>query len=176
MEDEVRTQNRELDLQARGVAILEKSVELGARLRSRGLTLAVAESCTGGALADAITDVAGSSDYFLGGIVSYSNSAKERLLGVASGTLEKHGAVSPQVARQMAIGVRRAFGADLGAGITGIVGPGGGTAEKPVGLVYISIATPEGVEIQRHRWAEDRRGDKLLSVEAALGALLARVG
>lgn len=153
-------------------AILEKSTELGERLRTRGMTLAVAESCTGGALADVITDVPGSSDYFLGGVVSYSNSAKQRMLGVAPGTLEKHGAVSAQVARQMAKGVRRAFGADLGAGVTGIVGPGGGSTEKPVGLVYISVATPEGAEVQRYRWTEDRRGNKLLSVEAALTALL----
>ena len=176
MNSESRTQNPEPDLRARASAILEKSAQLGERLRARSHTLAVAESCTGGGLADAITDIPGSSDYFLGGVVSYSNSAKQRLLGVDPGTLEKHGAVSPQVARQMAEGVRRAFGADFGAGITGIVGPGGGTSEKPVGLVYIGVVGPEGVDVQRHRWTEDRRGNKLLSVEAALHALLAAVG
>ena len=176
MNPESRTQNSEPDLRARATAILEKSARLGDRLRARRLTLAVAESCTGGALADVITDVAGSSDYFLGGIVSYSNNAKQRLLGVDPATLEKQGAVSPQVARQMAEGVRRAFGSDFGAGITGIVGPGGGTAEKPVGLVYIAVASPEGVDVQRHRWTEERRGNKLLSVEAVLTALLAAVG
>ncbi len=175
MDSEPRTQNSEPDLMARESEILEKSAQVGERLRARASTLAVAESCTGGGLADAITDIPGSSDYFLGGIVSYSNSAKQRLLGVDPGTLDKHGAVSPQVARQMAEGVRKAFGADFGAGITGIVGPGGGTAEKPVGLVYIAVASRGGVDVQRHRWSEDRRGNKLRSVEAALSALLTAV-
>lgn len=157
-------------------SIREKAEALGERLRSRGLTLATAESCTGGGLADAITDVAGSSDYFLGGVVSYSNGAKQRLLGVDEGTLAKHGAVSAQVARQMAEGVRRVLGSSAGVGITGIVGPGGGSAEKPVGLVYVAVATDEGVEVQRHHWGEDRRGNKMLSVEAALTMVLAAVG
>jgi PncC family amidohydrolase len=154
----------------------DKSAQLGERLRTSGQTLSVAESCTGGALADAITDVPGSSDYFLGGVVSYSNSAKEKLLEVDPNTLAHHGAVSAQVARQMAEGVRRAFATSLGVGITGIVGPGGGTPDKPVGLVYLAVAAPEGTEVQRHRWSKDRRGNKLLSVEAALTALLAHLG
>jgi PncC family amidohydrolase len=175
MDPEVKAEDSDPRLRAREDSIAAKSVELGERLRARGLTLAVAESCTGGAMADAITDIAGSSDYFLGGVVSYSNDAKRLLLGVEQGTLDKHGAVSAQAARQMAEGARRALGAGLGAGITGVAGPGGGTPEKPVGLVYICVATSEGADVQRYRWTEDRRGNKLLSVEAALMALLSHL-
>lgn len=112
---------------------------VGDGLRARGLTLAVAESCTGGLLSKRITDVAGCSDYYLGGVCSYSNSVKMRVLGVKAGTLEAHGAVSQQTAEEMAEGVAHALGADVGVGITGVAGPGGGSEEKPVGLVYISV-------------------------------------
>ncbi len=112
---------------------------LCARHREGGLTLAVAESCTGGLLSKRITDVAGCSDYYLGGVCSYSNSVKMRVLGVKAGTLEAHGAVSQQTAEEMAEGVAHALGADVGVGITGVAGPGGGSEEKPVGLVYISV-------------------------------------
>lgn len=156
--------------------ILLKSKELGRRLRARGLTLAVAESCTGGGLADAITDVAGSSDYFLGGVVAYANRVKEQLLGVEPELLATQGAVSGPVALQMAEGARRTLGADLGVGITGIAGPGGGTAEKPVGLVYIALAAPGKSEVRRHLWTEDRIGNKRRSVEAALDLLLEQLG
>ena len=154
----------------------ERATELGELLRARGLTLAVAESCTGGKLADAITDVPGSSDYFLGGVVSYSNGAKERLLGVDTDLLVSHGAVSEPVARAMANGVRRLFSTDLSVGITGIVGPGGGTEDKPVGLVYVAVASPSGTNIQRYVWDRDRAGNKQLSVDAALDLLLQAVG
>ncbi len=156
--------------------IFVKARELGRRLRDLGLTLVVAESCTGGGLADAITDVAGSSDYFLGGVVAYSNQVKERLLRVEPGALAAHGAVSEAVALQMAEGVRRLLGADLGVGITGIAGPGGGTPQKPVGLVYIALAGPTGSEARRYLWSEDRVGNKRRSVEAALEMLLGRIG
>lgn len=112
---------------------------VGDGLRARGLTLAVAESCTGGLLSKRITDVAGCSDYYLGGVCSYSNGVKMRVLGVKAGTLEAHGAVSQQTAEEMAEGVAHALGADVGVGITGVAGPGGGSEEKPVGLVYISV-------------------------------------
>ncbi|HEX2951985.1 MAG TPA: competence/damage-inducible protein A, partial [Armatimonadota bacterium] len=112
---------------------------VGNMLRKAGVTLAVAESCTGGLLGGRITNIAGSSDYFLGGVISYSNSLKERLLGVAATTLATHGAVSTQTACEMADGVVRATGANIGVSITGIAGPGGGTEEKPVGLVYMGI-------------------------------------
>ena len=109
-------------------------------LRAAGKTLATAESCTGGLLAKRITDVAGSSDVFEMGCVTYANRVKEKLLGVPHETLEAHGAVSEETARAMAEGIVRASGADIGVGITGIAGPGGGTAEKPVGLVYIALS------------------------------------
>ncbi|MBT3319664.1 MAG: competence/damage-inducible protein A [Clostridia bacterium] len=108
-------------------------------LRAKGLTLATAESCTGGALSQAITSIAGASEVFHCGLVTYSNDMKIKLLGVDSQTLLVHGAVSEQTAQQMASGVRALSGADIGIGITGIAGPGGGTDEKPVGLVYISV-------------------------------------
>ena len=146
--------------------------QLDQLLRSLGLTIATAESCTGGGLSDAITNVAGSSDYFLGGIVSYSNSAKERLLGVDPRVLAAHGAVSEPVAIAMAEGACRALGAEVGVGITGIAGPGGGSPEKPVGLVYVAISSPAGRDVRRYLWREDRVGNKRRSVEAALGFVL----
>lgn len=109
-------------------------------LRLKNLTLASAESCTGGLVAKMITDVAGCSDVFEGGVVSYSNDVKMKLLGVKPKTLEKHGAVSGETAKEMALGVRRACMADIGISTTGIAGPTGGTAEKPVGTVYIGIS------------------------------------
>ena len=108
---------------------------VGDGLRARGMTLAVAESCTGGLLSKRITDVPGCSDYYKGGVCSYSNDVKMRVLNVSAETLEAKGAVSPEVAEQMARGVAEALGADVGVGITGIAGPDGGTEEKPVGLV-----------------------------------------
>ncbi len=113
---------------------------LGALLKKKQRTLALAESCTGGAVADAITNVPGSSDYFLGGITTYSNSAKERTLGVKKSVLMSHGAVSTKCAAAMAEGARRLFGTDYAAAVTGVAGPGGGTREKPVGLVHFAVA------------------------------------
>lgn len=112
---------------------------VGDGLRAHGLTLAVAESCTGGLLSKRITDLAGASDYYKGGVCSYSNDVKMGVLGVQKETLDTVGAVSAEVAEQMALGVARVLGADVGVGVTGIAGPGGGTEEKPVGLVYVSV-------------------------------------
>ncbi len=112
-------------------------------------TLAVAESCTGGMIAQRLTAIPGVSEVFLGGVVSYANSAKHQLLGVPNDLLETVGAVSPEVAEAMASGVRDRFGSTLGLSVTGIAGPGGGTAEKPVGLVYLGLATPSGVQHRR---------------------------
>ena len=117
-------------------------------LREKGMTLATAESCTGGLIAKRVTDLAGCSDVFLGGCVTYANEAKERLIGVSRETLEKYGAVSEQTAREMARGVRLALGADVGIATTGIAGPGGGTPDKPVGTVYIAVSTEEGEKVK----------------------------
>jgi len=141
---------------------------IGELLRARGMTIATAESCTGGLLGHRLTNVSGSSDYYLGGVVSYSNAAKISFLGVDPGALEREGAVSEAVARQMARGVRRLLGADLGIAVTGIAGPTGATPGKPVGLVYIALAA-EGVEqCERHVWPHDRLGNKEASAQRAL--------
>ncbi|HEC22404.1 MAG TPA: CinA family protein [Chloroflexi bacterium] len=139
---------------------------------AKNLTLATAESCTGGLLSARITDVSGSSAYFLGGVVSYANSAKEALLGVEHELLMTHGAVSAAVARQMAHGARERLGADVGISVTGIAGPTGGTPEKPVGLVWIGLSDAEGEQAARFQWAYDRAGNREHSVEAALRMLI----
>ncbi|MGY4706759.1 CinA family protein [Candidatus Bipolaricaulota sp. J31] len=134
--------------------------EVGELLRENGLTLAVAESCTGGLVSSLITDVPGSSDYFLGGVVAYSNEVKEKVLGVPRNILESVGAVSAECARAMAEGVRRLMGADIGLATTGIAGPTGGTPTKPVGLVYIALSHPEGTLVREFRLTGSRRGNK----------------
>lgn len=152
--------------------IISLSTQVGASLRQRNLTVCAAESCTGGLLLSYLTDVAGSSAYVLGGFVTYSNAAKQQFAGVEASTLMAHGAVSEPTAHEMASGVRRAFSADFGISITGIAGPGGGTPAKPVGLVYIGLASADGVRVQRHVWPHDRAGNKAATVRAALQLLL----
>lgn len=139
------------------------------------IQIAVAESCTGGEVAHRITTIAGSSAYFLGGIVSYSNGAKNQLLGVPQAILDNPGAVSEECAREMADGVRRAFGADVAVSTTGIAGPGGGTARKPVGLVYIAANGPRGTVVQEHRFRGDRAAIMDAAATAALNLLVATV-
>jgi nicotinamide-nucleotide amidase len=129
---------------------------LGERLVARGATLAVAESCTGGALARRVVSVPGASRYFVGGLEAYANEIKERLLGVPRALLERHGAVSEESARAMAEGARRLFGATYAAATTGVAGPGGGTPEKPVGLVHIAVAGPGGARCTRLDFPVDR--------------------
>jgi nicotinamide-nucleotide amidase len=124
-------------------------VQVSELLQSRGLTIAVAESCTGGLLAARLTDLAGSSDYFLGGLVVYANEAKSALAGVDPALIEAHGAVSTQVAEALADGARATLGTDVGVGVTGIAGPGGGTEDKPVGFVCFSVAGPDGARLTR---------------------------
>jgi PncC family amidohydrolase len=140
----------------------------------RSLTVAAGESCTGGLVADAITDISGSSAYFHGSIVAYANEAKMGLLDVPGEVLAAHGAVSAQVARAMAEGARGRLGATLAVGITGIAGPGGGSEEKPVGLTYVAVADPDGVEVRRFTWQGDRDANKVASAEAALELLIER--
>jgi PncC family amidohydrolase len=145
-------------------------------MREAGLTFACAESCTGGLIASTLTDISGSSAVLLGGIVSYSNQAKEDLLGVPHETLVAHGAVSAPTAEAMAIGARTRLQSDYAISVTGIAGPNGGTPEKPVGLVYIGMATPDGhTQAMRYVWQKDRVGNKRASVYTAMLLILEHV-
>ncbi|WP_315373486.1 nicotinamide-nucleotide amidohydrolase family protein [uncultured Selenomonas sp.] len=141
---------------------------VGRLLRECGRTIACAESCTGGLLTSRLTDVAGSSAYVMGAVVSYTNEVKASLVGVHEATLKEFGAVSEETAREMAEGVRHAIPADIGVGITGIAGPGGATAEKPVGLVYIAVAAEHMTHAVRHVFSGSRAEVKRQSTEAAL--------
>jgi len=162
-----------MDVAAVDVDDLPEVVLEGLRLRRE--TLAVAESCTGGLLSAHLTDVPGASEVFLGGVVSYSNDAKEHLIDVPHEMLVKHGAVSEEVARAMAEGVRARFGSDWGAGITGIAGPTGGTEEKPVGLVHWAVAGPDGVSAKDHVFLGDRSIIRVWSLNATLDLLRRRL-
>ena len=139
----------------------------------RGISVGTAESCTGGLIGHTLTAVAGSSAYYLGGIVSYSDDLKTSLLGVSPESIERHGAVSAQVAVAMAEGARERLGCDYAMAATGVAGPGGGTQAKPVGLTYVAAAGPHGHEVQRHLWDGDRAANKERSAAAALELLLA---
>lgn len=151
---------------------VELAGRVGEALQARGLTLATAESCTGGLIGHLITEIAGSSAYYLGGIVAYSNAIKQSQLGVPQPILEAHGAVSEPAAGAMAQGVRQRLQASVSIATTGIAGPGGGTATKPVGLVYIAVAVGERVEIQRHVFDGDRSAVKVQTAAMALQLLL----
>ena len=154
-------------------------VELAERLQARctalDLTVATGESCTGGLVAHALTEVPGSSAYVRGGIVAYANDVKTALLGVPAQVLEAHGAVSAQVAVAMAEGARERLRTDLGVGVTGVAGPDGGTDEKPVGLVYVAVAGLGAPVVRRYIWAGDRSANKRDSAVAAIELLLAQV-
>jgi len=146
--------------------------QLGEKLRDCKLMIAVAESCTGGLLASTLTDVAGSSDYFLGGVIAYQNEVKESFLRVPHEVIAAHGAVSAQTAEAMARGCRDLFKCDIAVSITGIAGPGGGSAEKPVGLVYIGLISSRGVISRRFQWEGSRTQNKESSVRAAMELIL----
>jgi nicotinamide-nucleotide amidase len=141
----------------------------------RGLTVATAESCTGGLVAHAITEVAGSSAYFLGGFVTYADDVKRDQLGVPAELLAAHGAVSAQVARAMAEGARARLGTTVAVSITGIARPGGGSDEKPVGLTYVAVADQAGADVRRYLWSGDRSANKRDSAAAVLELLLERL-
>jgi len=140
-------------------------------LTARKQTLALAESCTGGNISHRLTNVPGASAVLLGGVVTYADSAKEKLIGVRAETLAQHGAVSEEVAREMALGVREKFGSDYAIAVTGIAGPGGGSPEKPVGTVYIAHASAAGVEVKKMLNPWDRATFKEVTATQALEGL-----
>jgi nicotinamide-nucleotide amidase len=148
---------------------LEKLI--GDLLREKGWTLAIAESCTGGLICDRITDVSGSSDYFMGGMVNYSNESKSKHLGVPSNDIKKYGAVSPQVARKMAQGVRKTFNTTFGLSTTGVAGPTGGTKRSPVGRVFIGIASGKRTWVKKIDLKGSRRDIKRQAANRSLELL-----
>ncbi len=148
---------------------------VGAVCRDRSVRLTTVESCTGGLVAHLITEVAGSSDYYIGGLVTYSNDLKIDLVEVPAEVLSAHGAVSAQVARAMADGGRRRLGADVAVAVTGVAGPDGGTPAKPIGLTYVAVADADGDDVQRFVWDADRSGNKRLSAAAALELVITRL-
>jgi PncC family amidohydrolase len=152
--------------------------QIGELLRQRSLKLTIAESCTGGLIGHLITNISGSSDYYLGSVTAYAYEAKERLLGVSHATLAKFGAVSPETAQEMARGIRRALAPDfplesiIGVSVTGIAGPGGGLPNKPVGLVWFGLSTPDGDFTFRFVFSGDRVDVKESAARMALQIVL----
>jgi PncC family amidohydrolase len=147
-------------------------VAIGQALKRLGLTLSAAESCTGGLIGHRLTNVSGSSGYFMGGVISYSNDAKERLLEVSPDTLAAFGAVSEQTAHEMARGVRRSLRTDIGVSVTGIAGPEGGSPGKPVGLTWVGLSANDAELARDFVWPGDREANKADSAEAALRLVL----
>ncbi len=147
-------------------------IQVGALLRRHGWRLAVAESCTGGLIGHRVTNIPGSSTYYVGSVIAYAYEAKVRLLGITWQTLEKYGAVSGETAIEMARGVRIALAADVGLSVTDIAGPGGGTPDKPVGTVWAGLSTPYDERAEHYLWNGDRIKNKELSAEAALQLLV----
>jgi PncC family amidohydrolase len=148
-------------------------VEIGRLLSARHLRLGVAESCTGGLMGHRITNVAGSSEYFMGGVVSYSYEAKVAVLGVSWDTLRAFGAVSRETVLEMARGAKKLFEVNIAVSISGIAGPGGGTADKPVGTTWVALVADDGEWAQKFQFQGDRQQNKAASAEAALQMLLA---
>jgi nicotinamide-nucleotide amidase len=167
-----RSREDEPNLTVPGDTPVELAALLQAACVARGLTVATAESCTGGLVAHLLTEVPGSSAYLRGGIVAYADEAKRALLDVQAGVLAAHGAVSAQVAVAMAEGARTRLGADLGVGVTGVAGPDGGSEAKPVGLVYVAVAGGGPTTVRRFLWPGDRSANKRDSARAAIEMLL----
>lgn len=160
----------------RRTAIGELVERVAVLLQPHGLTLVTAESCTGGLVSAALTALPGSSDWYLGGMITYSNASKRELLGVNSASLERHGAVSAVVALEMACGARERFSATVAVSVTGIAGPGGAVEGKPVGRVWIGVATPYGSGATRHTFPGDRSEVRSAAVRAALLSVIAWAG
>jgi PncC family amidohydrolase len=156
--------------------LLALAGRVGESLGARGLTLATAESCTGGLVGHLLTEIPGSSSWYVGGAVVYSDVLKRQLAGVPEDVLAAHGAVSAEVAGALATGIRARLGTDLGISVTGIAGPTGATPTKPVGLVFVGVADLDGAVVARHLWDGDRSANKRASAAAVLGALLERIG
>lgn len=154
---------------------MDLEVSVGNILHKKNKTLAVAESCTGGLISNLLTNISGSSGYFLAGVVSYSNKIKEDVLGVSPRSMQKYGAVSRQVAVEMAKGIRFLAGSDIGLGVTGIAGPGGGTRSKPVGLVYLALADDKKIVVKRFLFKGSRKSIKSQAAEAALRLVCAHL-
>ncbi len=146
--------------------------EVGSYFIQAGMTLATAESCTGGLIAHRLTNVSGASAYFLGSVVAYHNSVKHALLGVPEDVLAAHGAVSEETAWDMAEGVRRLIGATYGLAVTGVAGPSGGSPEKPVGLVFLAVAREDGTAVIRRQFSGTREEIKAQTAETAIKLLL----
>jgi PncC family amidohydrolase len=155
--------------------LLDLARRVGEACREHGVRLGAAESCTGGLVGHIVTEVAGSSDYFAGSLVTYSNEAKLALADVPAEAIDAHGAVSAQVARAMAHGARERLAVDVAVSVTGIAGPEGGTPTKPVGLTYVAVADGAGDDIRRFVWDSDRTGNKRLSAAAALELVISRL-
>lgn len=172
MTDALTADSRATDLSA--------LVALAARIQTvmlqRGLTLATAESCTGGLIGYALTENSGSSRFYVGGLISYSDELKQSGLGVSGQTIDQHGAVSAETCVAMAEGARTRYRSSVGLSVTGVAGPDGGTEQKPVGLTYVGVADVNGHDIRRNVWMGDRRSNRLHSAEAALLLLLERLG
>jgi len=151
---------------------MEIEERIGRMLKEKGLTIAVAESCTGGLIAHRITNISGSSEYFMAGFITYSNKAKTSFLSVPEDVIVRCGAVSPEAAKLMAAGARNATGADMGFSVTGIAGPTGGTPGKPVGTVFMGLATGEGVSVRNFLFAGSRLEIKQQASEAALNFIV----
>ena len=151
------------------------AAKVGERCRALGLRVATVESCTGGLVGHLITEIPGSSAYYSGGFITYSDGLKQSAVGVPHDVLAAHGAVSAQAAMAMAIGGRERTGADLAVAVTGIAGPDGGSPAKPAGLTYVAVADAAGIAVKRYLWAGDRSENKRLSAAAALELLLERV-
>lgn len=155
--------------------LVDLAARVGEGCLALGARIATVESCTGGLLGHLITETPGSSAYYVGGFVTYADDAKQAMVGVPAEVLRAHGAVSAQTAMAMAVGGRDRTGAEIGLSVTGIAGPDGGTAAKPVGLTYIAVADADGTQVRRYTWAGSRAENKRETARAALEFVLERI-